>query len=617
MNVNVVSFSLVSWNVRGLGDHDKCTLVRDSLCAARPIVVCLQESKLASIPHAKARSFLPSHHVDFLCVDASNTRGGLVTAWDARSLTLTSFIMRRHTLTTMFTCTASDCCFAVTNVYAPSDHRDSLEFLEDLEEVARQVSGCWTLAGDFNLTRSGEDNSNGHANPTLCDAFNNTIHTRSLIDIPLLDRLFTWSNHRSTPTLARLDRVLFNVPMSLTFPNSSLTSLPKTTSDHTPIQLVISTAIPKPNLFRFENAWLKHSDYLGSVLPAWHDTATTEAAGALVGKLKAVRRASKVWARCKRAPPSLHSNCKFVIYLFDVLEETRLLSAAELLLRRACQERLALAIRERAAYWKQRGKQRAIREGDSNTSFFHAHASQRLRRNGIRALEVNGVVVSSHRDKTTALTHHLRGLLGLQTATSTIDLASLYSASPSVSAVDAERLTARFTEAEAKAAVRAMNCTSSPGPDGFGPGFYTAAWPTVGMAVMELAWAFQEGRAELERLNRSYIVLIPKLAAAMKPSDYRPICLQNCSLKIVAKMLTSRLQQEIPRLIDPDQTGFLKGRSISENFIYAMELTQCCHRRKLPTLVLKLDFAKAFDSVNWECLRNVLEARGFPETWRE
>jgi predicted ribonuclease YlaK len=60
-------------------------------------------------------------------------------------------------------------------------------------------------------------------------------------------------------------------------------------------------------------------------------------------------------------------------------------------------------------------------------------------------------------------------------------------------------------------------------------------------------------------------------------------------------MVTTQLQRDIPKLIDVDQTSFIKGRSISENFIYALELVQCCNRRKLPTLVLKLDFAKAFD----------------------
>jgi hypothetical protein len=299
--------------------------------------------------------------------------------------------------------------------------------------------------------------------------------------------------------------------------------------------------------------------------------------------------------------------------MFDVLEESRDLSAGEQFLRKACQDKLAISIHERAAYWKQRGKQRAIREGDANTQFFHAHASQRLRRNLIRALEVDGVIVSSHNAKTAALTNHLRLLLGVEhPAAWSFSLENLYTAAARVSAAP---LIAEFTEAEARAAVRAMNRNSSPGPDGFGPGFYCAAWDTVAPAVMAMANAFHRGGAELERLNHSFVVMIPKHSAATTAGDFRPICLQNCSLKIVAKMLTSRLQTEIPKIIDVDQTGFIKGRSISENFIYAMELVQCCNKRGLPTLVLKLDFAKAIDSVNWGSLQRIMVVRGFPPIW--
>ncbi|CAN6206900.1 unnamed protein product [Urochloa humidicola] len=592
MNTSTVPFSLLSWNVRGLGDSDKCKLVRDTLASAVLDVACLQESKLPVTNPAKARSFLPQSLSDFHCVDATETRGGLVTAWNSRTLLMTSFVSRQCTLTSIFSSTVSGSSFTVTNVYAPADHRDSIAFLEDLEEVAAHVHGHWILMGDFNLTRGGDENSNGNANPQLVEAFNDCINRMGLFDLPLLDRLFTWSNHRANPTLARLDRVFFNVAMNTSYPSSTLTSLPKLTSDHTPLLLKISTDIPKPNLFRFENAWLKDRDYLPSVLPAWHSVTFSDAAGALVGSLKAVRCASKSWARRKRAPPSLHLNCKFVVYLLDVLEEGRILSAGEVLLRQACRDCLALSLRERAAYWKQRGKQRAIREGDSNTAFFHAHASARLRRNAISTLEVDSVLVASHDAKTTVLTQHLSALLGTQGATtSTIDVTSLYAGTPNV---DLAGLVAPFTEREALAAVHGMNRNSSPGPDGFGPGFYAAAWQTVSPAVMAMVSAGTT----------------PSI-----PTDYRPICLQNCSLKIVAKMLTTRLQQEIPKLIDLDQTGFIRGRSIPENFIYALELVQCCNRRKLPTLVLKLDFAKAFDTVDWGCLMATMSARGFPQLW--
>jgi len=49
--------------------------------------------------------------------------------------------------------------------------------------------------------------------------------------------------------------------------------------------------------------------------------------------------------------------------------------------------------------------------------------------------------------------------------------------------------------------------------------------------------------------------------------------------------------------------------------VYATELVQCCHKRKAPTIVLKLDFAKAFDSVCWESLLTILKVRGFPAQW--
>lgn len=86
-------------------------------------------------------------------------------------------------------------------------------------------------------------------------------------------------------------------------------------------------------------------------------------------------------------------------------------------------------------------------------------------------------------------------------------------------------------------------------------------------------------------------------------------------MKILSKLLTSRLQIEIPRLIDINQTGFVKGRSIADTFVYATELVQVCQKRKKPAVVLKLDFAKAFDTVNWEGLSSVMRARGFQELW--
>jgi mannosylglycoprotein endo-beta-mannosidase len=296
-----------------------------------------------------------------------------------------------------------------------------------------------------------------------------------------------------------------------------------------------------------------------------------------------------------------------------MFEENRQLSQDERSLRQQCYTRLASELKQRAACWKQRAKIKAVREGDSNTAFFHAHATTRFRKNSIRSVEVDGVQVTNQQVKVQALTDYFKSIIGTSgRSVWHFDCHSLYQQLPR--ATDA--LTDEFTEQEAIAAVKSMNRCSAPGPDGFGPSFYKTTWPTVRTDVMNLLHAFHSETVQLERLNRSYMVLIPKKPNATEVHAFRPICLQNCSIKTITKILTTRLQTQIKELVDLDQTGFIQGRSITENFVYAMELVQHCHKRRKPTLVIKLDFAKAFDTLSWAALDTVMEARGFNQKWR-
>lgn len=87
-------------------------------------------------------------------------------------------------------------------------------------------------------------------------------------------------------------------------------------------------------------------------------------------------------------------------------------------------------------------------------------------------------------------------------------------------------------------------------------------------------------------------------------------------MKLFTKVMTNRLRTAIPAIVDSDQTGFIQGRSIAENLVvYAADLLSCCHKRHVPTTVLKLDLKKAFDSIEW-CSRDaILRCRGFDDRW--
>jgi exonuclease III len=184
MNSNNRCFHIVLWNVRGLGDSDKCNIVRNVFIDAKPSIICIQESKLAAIDLFKAKSFLPPPFSSaFVYAPAGRSRGGIVTAWDPSLFTLLSHFQKPHTLTTKFACNASDLDFTITNTYGPSDHATSLPFLQCLRELPPLIGGSWILLGDFNLVCCAADKNNGQFSAPLAATFNETLHDLSVSEV--------------------------------------------------------------------------------------------------------------------------------------------------------------------------------------------------------------------------------------------------------------------------------------------------------------------------------------------------------------------------------------------------------------------------------------------------
>jgi len=69
------------------------------------------------------------------------------------------------------------------------------------------------------------------------------------------------------------------------------------------------------------------------------------------------------------------------------------------------------------------------------------------------------------------------------------------------------------------------------------------------------------------------------------------------------------------RLVDTNQSGFIKGRYILESVVVAHETVHSLHSNKKPGLILKLDYEKAYDREDWGFLFEVLEKRGFCNKW--
>ena len=96
------------------------------------------------------------------------------------------------------------------------------------------------------------------------------------------------------------------------------------------------------------------------------------------------------------------------------------------------------------------------------------------------------------------------------------------------------------------------------------------------------------------------MVLIPKKGETQEVGDFRLVSVLNESIKILSKVLVNRLRGALGFIIDDHQSKFLKGRSILESIASAQEVIQFSKRNKIPGFMLKLDFEKAYDTVEWD-----------------
>ena len=94
---------------------------------------------------------------------------------------------------------------------------------------------------------------------------------------------------------------------------------------------------------------------------------------------------------------------------------------------------------------------------------------------------------------------------------------------------------------------------------------------------------------------------------AMYLDNWRPLSLLNTDYKIFAKILAPRMSTVLPEIIYPMQHGFIKGRNISENIVELTNIMYYCNTNKKQALLPSFDFQKAFDTVEWSAIRNVME----------
>jgi len=226
---------------------------------------------------------------------------------------------------------------------------------------------------------------------------------------------------------------------------------------------------------------------------------------------------------------------------------------------------------------------------------------------------VDDQVVTAQEDKHQILLEHFEGILGqARHRMASLDLSAFHRAG-----IDLSCLEAPFSEEEVWATINAMPADRAPGPDGFTGRFYQSCWQIIKANVLATLVSIHQGDLRhLELLNSAYLTLIPKKLEALEAKDYRPISLVHSFAKLVTKLLANCLAPLLNTLVATNQSAFIRGRCIHDNFMLVQQTIKVLHHRKIASLFLKLDISKAFDSVDWSFLLEILSHLGFGPAWR-
>ena len=263
-------------------------------------------------------------------------------------------------------------------------------------------------------------------------------------------------------------------------------------------------------------------------------------------------------------------------------------------------------LNEEEMYWQQRGNEKWVLEGDTNSKFFHLKANGRKRKKSIVAM-MDGEELTTDPARIQAIIYsYYKGLFGKPHERTVKLTEDAWSSLGRITEEDNSYITRPFTEEEIKQAVFGMRDDMAPGPDGFSITFYKHFWELIKGGLMRMVNDFYLENLDLARLNYGVITPIPKIKGANNVKQFRPICLLDVSFKIFTKLLVGRLCGLEDKIISKLQTAFIKGRFILDGVVMLHETMHELSRRKDKGVIFKVDFLKEYDSINWRFVEEVM-----------
>lgn len=266
----------------------------------------------------------------------------------------------------------------------------------------------------------------------------------------------------------------------------------------------------------------------------------------------------------------------------DINAEQHGLSEEEVELIRSKFVDLWAALKTKETILRQKSKVKWIKEGDSNSSFFHASLVSRRRRNLLAAIQVDNLWVEEVNQIKGEVERHFSKIY-MEDVRERPLLEGVQ-----FQKLDGEvmrNLVALFSPEEVEEVVNSFEGNKSPGPDGFNFNFFQSFWDLLKREVEVMVNEFfVHGKLPLG-FSSYFVALIPKINNPQCLSKFRSISFLGSLYKIISKMLACRLKRVLDPIMSCNQSAFLKSRNILDGVVVINEVVDYARKSKKKEIV--------------------------------
>ena len=501
--------------------------------------------------------------------------------------------------------------FFATFLYGEPDRTKRKGIWDQLTSFGKTREEPWFISGDFNDII---DSSEKQGGPTRHEGtfvdIRSFMSECDLYDLKHSGNFLSWRGKRHDHVVhCRLDRAMSNGAWALDYPFSRCEYMRFEGSDHRPLLTHLDlTKKKKKGIFRYDRR-LKHNEEVSAIIQAAWNLNDSEM---VEEKINRCRGEIITWSRQKQ-----QNSQKAIEEHRRMLEEAMSSQDPNQELISAINNKLLSAYKAEEEFWKQRSRQLWLTLGDKNSGYFHAITRGRTVVNKFSVIEKeDGTPVYEEEGILKVISDYFHLLFTSKEGERETTIREAIK--PCISSELNQSLISLPSEDEIKAACFSIHADKAPGPDGFSASFFQSNWHTVGSnIVIEVQSFFSSGNLQ-SSINNTHIRLIPKIQSPQKMVDYRPIALCTVFYKIISKLLSKRLQPVLQTIISENQSAFVPKRAINDNVLItheALHYLKTSGAKKRCYMAVKTDMSKAYDRIEWEFIKLVMQTMGFHQKW--